>query len=75
MKKEVLVVLGSPNSPTGALSDISKSRLNFCLENYSEDQKVLCTGGWGDYFNTSNKPHADYAKAYLIKKGVLEKIF
>tara|TARA_R110002126_G_scaffold181672_2_gene330481 strand:+ start:1569 stop:1733 length:165 start_codon:yes stop_codon:yes gene_type:complete len=54
MKKEVLVVLGSPNSPTGALSDISKSRLNFCLENYSEDQKVLCTGGWGDHFNTSN---------------------
>ncbi len=75
MKKEILVVLGSPNSEKGELSNISKSRLNYCLKNYSEGKQVLCTGGWGDHFNTSNKPHAEYCKAYLIKNGVLENAF
>nr|WP_299384180.1 YdcF family protein [Allomuricauda sp.] len=75
MKKEVLVVLGSPNSPEGALSDISKSRLDYCNEVFTEGQGVLLTGGWGPHFNTSDKPHAFYAKAYLIKKGLSEKDF
>ncbi|WP_034042410.1 YdcF family protein [Wocania ichthyoenteri] len=75
MKKNVLIVLGSPNSPEGILSDISKSRLNFCASVYSKNNLVLCTGGWGDHFNTANKPHAYYAKAYLIKKGIVEKDF
>ncbi len=70
MKKEILIVLGSPNSSTGELSSISKSRLNCCLENYLKGKPVLCTGGWGDHFNTSSKPHAQYAKTYLIKNGV-----
>ena len=31
MDKEILVVLGSPNSPTGELSIMAKERLDFCL--------------------------------------------
>lgn len=75
MKKSILIILGSPNSPEGILSDISKSRLNFCANLYNKGNLVLCTGGWGDHFNTSKKPHAEYAKAYLIKKGVFKSDF
>ncbi|UZR99390.1 YdcF family protein [Chondrinema litorale] len=75
MKKEVLVVLGSPNSPDGELSDISKSRLDYCKKVFTKGQLVLLTGGWGPQFNTSDKPHAFYGKEYLIKRGLLEEDF
>ncbi len=75
MKKEILVVLGSINSPSGALSNISKSRLNYCAKIREKGNLILCTGGWGDHFNTSPNPHAYYAKQYLLDKGVLEEDF
>jgi uncharacterized SAM-binding protein YcdF (DUF218 family) len=75
MKKEVLVVLGAPNSPKGELSDIAKSRLDYCRRIFKKGQLVLLTGGWGAHFNTSEKPHAFYARAYLIRKGLSEKDF
>ncbi|WP_418603777.1 YdcF family protein [Hwangdonia sp.] len=75
MKKTVLIVLGSPNSPKGELSAISTSRLDFCANIFSKENLVLCTGGWGNHFNTYPKPHAYYAKAYLLKKGVLKDAF
>ncbi|MCK5105028.1 MAG: YdcF family protein [Cyclobacteriaceae bacterium] len=75
MKKEILIVLGSPNSPSGELSDISKGRLDFCASLYSTGKLVLCTGGWGKHFNTSSEAHAVYAKKYLIEKGISEADF
>ena len=75
MKKDVLIVLGSPNTPTGELSDISKSRLNYCKNYFSEKQLVICSGGWGEHFNTSQHAHATYAKAYLIENGLPEACF
>jgi len=75
MKKEILVVLGSPNSPSGELSAISKSRLDYCANLYSTGKLILCTGGWGEHFNTSREAHAFYAKRYLIEKGVPERDF
>ena len=75
MKQEVLVVLGAPNSPDGELSDISKSRLDYCSKIFTKGQLVLLTGGWGDHFNTSDKPHAFYGRQYLIQKGLSEKDF
>lgn len=75
MKKDVLIVLGSPNSPTGKLSEISISRLNYCAKIYQRGNLILCTGGWGDHFNTSTNSHASYAKQYLIEKGLLEEDF
>ena len=73
--KEVLIVLGSPNSPTGELSAISLSRLKKCLDYYSIGKAVLCTGGWGPHFNTAEQAHASYAKAYLKAHGVAENDF
>lgn len=75
MTKKVLIVLGSLNSPTGELSDISKSRLNYCAKIHQKGNLVICTGGWGDHFNTSTNSHASYAKKHLIEKGVLESDF
>lgn len=75
MKKEILIILGSPNSPSGKLSDISISRLNHCFNRYQKENLIICTGGWGEHFNVSKKPHATFAKQYLIKKGLLEEDF
>jgi len=73
--KEILIVLGSPNSPSGELSDISKSRLDYCKKVYNKEKLILCTGGWGPHFNISKNPHASYAKEYLLKKGISENDF
>ncbi|WP_103068125.1 YdcF family protein [Aquimarina sediminis] len=72
---EILIVLGSPNSPSGELSDISKNRLDHCKKIFSKGKLVLCTGGWGSHFNTAKKPHAFYAKEYLIGCGLYENDF
>ncbi|MGD1892587.1 MAG: YdcF family protein [Cyclobacteriaceae bacterium] len=74
-EKTVLVVLGSPNSPSGEISDISKSRLNYCPKNFNTGQGILLTGGWGPHFNTSEKPHAFYGREYLLKNGLSETDF
>jgi len=75
MQKEIFIVLGSPNSPDGILSNISKSRLDYCISNYQKGNLVLCTGGWGNHFNISRKSHATYAKQYLIENGISENDF
>jgi len=75
MGKEVLVVLGSPNSPSGELSDISLSRLDCCRNIFTKGQLILCTGGWGPHFNISDKAHAFYGKEYLMGNGLSEEDF
>ena len=75
MDKEILVVLGAPNSPVGELSIISKDRLDFCLKKYEKNIMILCTGSWGEHFNVSTKPHAFYTKEYLIENGIPEDRF
>ncbi|MDD7913579.1 YdcF family protein [Polaribacter ponticola] len=75
MKKEVLIILGSPNSPKGELTTISKQRLNYCKKIFKEDMMVLCTGGNGAHFNIAEKAHAYYTKNYLIKKGISDTFF
>jgi uncharacterized SAM-binding protein YcdF (DUF218 family) len=73
-QKQVLLVLGSPNSQIGELSEIAVGRLQLCFEVFSREKncRILCTGGWGSQFNETEKPHAWYAKDYLISKGVDE---
>ena len=75
MNERILIVLGSPNSPEGELSSIAKSRLDLCLKTYTENDLVLCTGGWGEHFNISLKPHAFYAKEYLLVGGISTNCF
>jgi len=75
MSKRILIVLGSPNSHDGELSSIAKNRLDVCFKTFVQDDLILCTGGWGEHFNTSNRSHAYYAKEYLLEKGILESSF
>ncbi len=75
MRTPVFVILGSPNSPEGELSDISKSRLDYCVNHHGKETLILCSGGWGEHFNTSTWSHADLAKQYLKERGLLEKNF
>lgn len=66
-----IVVLGLPNSPKGELFLMAKKRLDKCYQEYlSHKYPIILTGGFGLHFNTSNYPHHQLAKEYLIRKGV-----
>lgn len=74
--KEILLVLGSPNSDQGILEEIAVGRLNYCANIFDpKTNLVLCTGGFGEKFNTTNQPHAKYAMDYLMQSGIEEKYF
>ena len=70
----IIVVLGSPNDDNGKLSSIANERCNKAIEEYKQhkDYKILLTGGYGNHFNRTNKPHAHYTKKYLISKNIPE---
>ena len=74
--KNVIIILGSPNSTKGRLSKIAIGRARKCLEVFNpETDKILCTGGFGLHFNITEKPHAEYLKQFLVKKGISETHF
>jgi hypothetical protein len=74
--KQVIVILGSPNSSKGRLSKIAIGRAKKCVEIFDPATDIiLCTGGFGLHFNISPKPHADYLKRYLIKQGMSKNHF
>jgi len=73
----IIIILGSPNDEHGNLSDIAIGRLNQGLGEYRRrpGYKILCTGGFGKHFNTTDKPHAAYAINYLLQSGLRETDF
>jgi uncharacterized SAM-binding protein YcdF (DUF218 family) len=74
--KEVLIVLGSPNSAEGKLGNIALDRLNYCFKIFEQNKNlILCTGGFGAHFNTTNQPHAQYAIEYLMSLGINSSYF
>jgi uncharacterized SAM-binding protein YcdF (DUF218 family) len=71
-RKGVIIVLGSPNDADGKLSSIALER---CSQAFAEFRKnpgysVLPTGGWGQHFNTTDKPHGFYIRQELAARGV-----
>jgi uncharacterized SAM-binding protein YcdF (DUF218 family) len=74
--KNVIIILGSPNSSKGRLCKIAIGRAKKCLEIFNpKTDIILCTGGFGLHFNTTDKPHAAYLKRYLIRKGIADNFF
>ncbi|MFT5756043.1 MAG: uncharacterized SAM-binding protein YcdF (DUF218 family) [Alteromonadaceae bacterium] len=67
-----IIVLGSPNDESGNLSPIALSRSEKALSEYNRvgDCKILCTGGFGQHFNSTNVPHGKYLQDHLMSKGV-----
>lgn len=70
----IIVILGSPNDDRGNLSEMAIGRLEQGLAEYRnhEGYNILCTGGFGEHFNTTDRPHADYAIRHLLQKGIPE---
>lgn len=68
----VIIVLGAPNDKNGNLSSIAIS-----LTEYKKNKncKVLCTGGFGEHFNITDKPHGFYTKNYLMQNGIHSSVF
>jgi uncharacterized SAM-binding protein YcdF (DUF218 family) len=68
----VAVALGSPNDDEGNLSLISRERLSAAADLVKNDRSLalILTGGFGPQFNTTSRPHADYAREYVLWKGV-----
>ncbi|WP_455639273.1 YdcF family protein [Parabacteroides sp.] len=75
--KYLIMLLGSPNDETGKLSQIAMDRIECAYNLYANNKhmRFLCTGGFGKHFNTTNQPHASYAKSKLIERGVREEDF
>ena len=71
MSGGVIVVLGSPNDETGALSAIAESRCVLAAEQHRiHGYPLLPTGGFGAHFNTTATAHAVYVKRRLVAAGV-----
>ena len=70
--KKLVLVLGAPNDDKGNLSNIALDRLNCAYDFYqfNDDVNILCTGGFGNRFNTTDKPHAHYAHSFLMDKSI-----
>jgi uncharacterized SAM-binding protein YcdF (DUF218 family) len=68
----LLIILGANNTHDGQLAPMAIDRaigaFRF-LEN-NPDFYVLCTGGFGSHFNTSDYPHAQYLQNFLLEKGI-----
>ena len=68
----IIIILGAYNDEKGNLSSIGIERCSKVLRVYRENPgyKILPTGGYGDHFNTTGKPHAFYYEQYLIEHGI-----
>jgi|SRR3990167_6856023 len=73
--KGIILILGSPNDDKGNLSEMAVGRNKKGIEEYLHHPryKILLTGGFGEHFNTTKKPHAYYARQFLIKNGIPER--
>lgn len=71
MPAGLLIVLGSPNDDHGQLHSVAIERCEAALRLHRDnaESEFLLTGGFGAHFNTTNKPHAHYLKAWLLEHG------
>lgn len=70
--KKIIILLGASNDEKGRLSKMSLDRIECAYSIYSNNSntKFLCTGGFGEHFNTTDIPHAKYLEQQLLSKGV-----
>lgn len=70
----LIVVLGSPNDANGNLLPFALSRCEQAFKCYQNSEPstslIICTGGYGEHFNTTNTPHGEYLQKHLIKLGI-----
>ncbi|MEA3480136.1 MAG: ElyC/SanA/YdcF family protein, partial [Bacteroidota bacterium] len=68
----IIIILGSPNSEEGELYQVAKQRCETGIQEFLNHPswKIMLTGGFGEHFNKSEKPHAFYLQKYLIERGI-----
>lgn len=76
MNKTILL-LGASNDANGKLSQMAINRLECAYSVYTNNSNVkfLCTGGFGEHFNTTTTLHAEYLQQWLLFKGVRSEEF
>ena len=76
MNKTILL-LGASNDANGELSQMAIDRLECAYSIYANNSDIsfLCTGGFGEHFNTTQMPHAEYLRQRLLQKGVKNEDF
>ncbi|MEA5256757.1 YdcF family protein [Arcicella aquatica] len=68
----LLIIMADANTYDGNLSPIAIDRVlgaSKFLKNNPEFY-VLCTGGFGSHFNTSEYPHAQHLQNFLLEEGI-----
>ena len=69
-----ITILGSPNNDDGSLSQIAISRATYAIElanTLTNDSiRYILTGGFGEHFNRTARPHVDYLETFLNSLGV-----
>jgi len=70
--ESVVIILGAANDADGALTSSALARLDRGIREYVRrpGSLIMPTGGYGDHFNTTAKPHAAYAREYLLARGI-----
>lgn len=68
----IIIILGSPNSKDGQLYSVAKQRCDKGIQEYLNNPawRIVLTGGFGEHFNESAKPHTYYLKNYLLMRGI-----
>ena len=71
-KHGIIIVLGSANDDSGTLFSIAEDRCEQTIRLWRDnpDWQILLTGGYGEHFNTTQRPHAYYVKEHLIDHGI-----
>jgi uncharacterized SAM-binding protein YcdF (DUF218 family) len=69
----LLIILGAPNDSQGVLSPIAQGRARCAIREYRRRPgcKIVVTGGYGQHFNTTDKPHAYYVASFLRDNDVV----
>ena len=72
----IIIILGSPNSEEGELYNVAKQRCEKGIQEYLNHPtwKIALTGGFGEHFNKSEKPHSYYLQRYLIEQGLAPEV-
>ena len=75
---DFVFVLGAPNNKSGKLSEAALARVRAAASLWHEAavsdcrMKIVPTGGLGEHFNTSNRPHWQYVREALFELDVPE---
>jgi uncharacterized SAM-binding protein YcdF (DUF218 family) len=72
LEEVVIVVLGAPNDDQGRLLAAAEGRAEAAVREHRRNPSwpLLLTGGFGEHFNRTARPHFEYVAEHLEARGV-----